>query len=40
LGTINAPATQAAGVVASGLKQVLYALQARVKQLEKQGAGA
>ena len=38
LGTINAPSTQVAGVVASGIRQVLYALKSRVEQLEKQGA--
>jgi len=38
LGTINAPGTQAAGVVAAGIRQVLYALKSRVEQLEKQGA--
>lgn len=38
LGTINAPGTQIAGVVASGIRQVLYLLQARATQLEKQGA--
>ena len=38
LGTINVPGTQAAGVVASGIRQVLYALKSRVEQLEKQGA--
>ncbi len=38
LGTINAPATQAAGVIASGIRQVLNVLQARVDQLQKQGA--
>jgi large subunit ribosomal protein L10 len=38
LGTINAPATQMAGVVAAGIRQVLYALKSRVDQLEKQGA--
>lgn len=38
LGTINAPGTQVAGVVASGIRQVLYALKSRVEQLEKQGA--
>jgi large subunit ribosomal protein L10 len=37
LGTISAPGTQAAGVVASGIRQVLYALKSRVEQLEKQG---
>jgi large subunit ribosomal protein L10 len=40
LGTINAPATQVAGVVASGIRQVLYLIKARAEQLEKQGAGA
>ncbi len=38
LGTINAPGTQVVGVVASGIRQVLYALKSRVEQLEKQGA--
>lgn len=38
LGTINAPGTQVAGVVASGIRQVLYGLKSRVDQLEKQGA--
>lgn len=40
LGTINAPGTQVTGVVASGIRQVLYLLQARAEQLEKQGAPA
>lgn len=40
LGTINAPGTQVAGVVAAGIRQVLYLLQARAEQLEKQGAAA
>ncbi|MEW5719431.1 MAG: 50S ribosomal protein L10 [Chloroflexota bacterium] len=40
LGTINAPGTQVAGVVASGIRQVLYLLNARAEQLEKQGAAA
>lgn len=40
LGTINAPATQIAGVVASGIRQVLYLLKARAEQLEKQGAAS
>lgn len=40
LGTINAPGTQVAGVVASGIRQVLYLLKARAEQLEKQGATA
>ena len=40
LGTINAPGTQVAGVVASGIRQVLYLLKARAEQLEKQGAAA
>lgn len=38
LGTINAPSTQVVGVVASGIRQVLYLLKARAEQLEKQGA--
>ena len=40
LGTINAPGTQVAGVVASAIRQVLYLLKARAEQLEKQGASA
>jgi large subunit ribosomal protein L10 len=40
LGTINAPGTQVAGVIASGIRQVLYLIQARIEQLEKQGAPA
>jgi len=40
LGTLNAPGTQVAGVVASGIRQVLYLLKARAEQLEKQGAAA
>jgi large subunit ribosomal protein L10 len=40
LGTINAPATQVAGVMASGIRQVLYLIKARAEQLEKQGASA
>jgi large subunit ribosomal protein L10 len=35
LGTINAPATNVAGVVASGIRQILNVLQARVRQIEK-----
>ncbi len=38
LGTINAPSTQVAGVVASGIRQIMYLLKARAEQLEKQGA--
>ncbi|MCL5952230.1 MAG: 50S ribosomal protein L10 [Chloroflexi bacterium] len=34
LGTINAPGGQAAGVVAAGIRQILYMLQARVDQLK------
>jgi large subunit ribosomal protein L10 len=34
LGTINTPATQAAGVVAGGIRQVLNVLQAYVDKLE------
>ena len=40
LGTINAPATQMAGVVASGIRQVLNVLQAYVDKLEEGGAPA
>lgn len=40
LGTINAPSAQVVGVVASGIRQVLYVLKARAEQLEKQGASA
>jgi len=40
LGTINAPATQMAGVVASGVRQVLNVLQAYVDKLEEGGATA
>ncbi|MDE3091592.1 MAG: 50S ribosomal protein L10 [Chloroflexota bacterium] len=40
LGTINAPGTQVAGVVASGIRQVLYLLKARADQLEKPSASA
>ncbi len=40
LGTINAPGTQVAGVVASGIRQVLHLIKARAEQLEKQGAPA
>jgi large subunit ribosomal protein L10 len=38
LGTINVPGTQVAGVVASGIRQVLYVLKARAEQLQKQAA--
>ena len=38
LGTINAPSTKVAGVMASGIRQVLYVLKARAEQLQKQGA--
>lgn len=34
LGTINAPATQVAGVVASGVRQIMNVLQAYVDKLE------
>ena len=40
LGTINAPATQLAGVVAGGVRQVLNVLQAYVDKLEEGGASA
>jgi large subunit ribosomal protein L10 len=39
LGTINAPATQVAGVVASGIRQVLNVLQAYVDKLQESGGG-
>ncbi len=38
LGTINAPGSQTAAVVASGIRQILYVLQARVEQLQKAAA--
>ncbi len=40
LGTINAPATQTAGVIASGIRQVVNVLQAYVDKLEEQQAPA
>ncbi|MGC9396064.1 MAG: 50S ribosomal protein L10 [Anaerolineae bacterium] len=40
LRTINAPATQVAGVVASGIRQVLNVLQAYVDKLEGEGGAA
>jgi large subunit ribosomal protein L10 len=40
LGTISAPATQMAGVVASGIRQVLNVLQAYVDKMEEGGAPA
>lgn len=40
LGTINAPSQQAAGVVAAGIRKVLYLLKARAEQLEKQQSAA
>jgi large subunit ribosomal protein L10 len=39
LGTINAPATQVAGVVVSGVRQVLNVLQAYVDKLQESGGG-
>jgi large subunit ribosomal protein L10 len=39
LGTINAPATQVAGVVAGGVRQVLNVLQAYVDKLQESGGG-
>ncbi len=39
LGVINAPATQVAGVVASGVRQVLNVLQAYVDKLQESGSG-
>lgn len=38
LGSINAPSARTAGVISSGIRQLLYVLQARVEQLEKQSA--
>lgn len=38
LGTINAPASQMAGVVASGIRQVLNVLQAYVDKLQESGS--
>ncbi len=40
LGTINAPATQVVGVVASGLRQILNVLQAHVDKLEESGGAS
>lgn len=40
LGTLNAPGAQVTGVVASGIRQVLYLLKARAEQLGKQSAAA
>jgi large subunit ribosomal protein L10 len=40
LGTIHGPGRQVAGAVASGVRQVLYVLQAYVDKLEEAGAGA
>jgi large subunit ribosomal protein L10 len=39
LGAINGPSRQVAGVVASGVRQVLNVLQAYVDKLEEEGAG-
>jgi large subunit ribosomal protein L10 len=39
LGTINAPAAQVAGVVVSGVRQVLNVLQAYVDKLQESGGG-
>lgn len=39
LGTINAPATQLVGVLASGVRQVLNVLQAYADKLEEPGGG-
>ncbi|RLC87513.1 MAG: 50S ribosomal protein L10 [Chloroflexi bacterium] len=40
LGVINAPATQVAGVVAGGIRQVLNVLQAYVDKLQESGPDA
>ncbi|MDY7078077.1 MAG: 50S ribosomal protein L10 [Chloroflexota bacterium] len=37
LGTINAPASQVVGVVASGIRQILNVLQAHVDKLQESG---
>jgi large subunit ribosomal protein L10 len=39
LGTINAPASQVAGVIASGIRQVVNVLQAYVDKLQEAGGG-
>jgi hypothetical protein len=39
LGAINGPSRQVAGVVASGVRQVLNVLQAYVDKLEEEGGG-
>ena len=39
LGTINAPAGQVAGVIASGVRQVLNVLQAYADKLQESGGG-
>ncbi len=36
LGTVNAPGQQTAGVVAAGIRKIMYLLKARAEQLEKQ----
>jgi len=40
LGTINAPASQVAGVVSSGIRQILNVLQAYVDKLQEAGGAA
>jgi large subunit ribosomal protein L10 len=40
LGTINAPASQMVGVVASGVRQILNVLQAHVEKLEESGGAS
>ncbi len=40
LGTMNAPASRAAGVIAAGIRQVLNVLQAHVDKLQQSGPGA
>jgi hypothetical protein len=39
LGAINGPGRQVAGVIASGVRQVLNVVQAYVDKLEEEGAG-
>lgn len=40
LGTVNVPASQMAGVVASGIRQILNVLQAYVDKLQESGAAS
>ncbi len=40
LGTMHAPGAQTAGVVASGIRKIMYLIKARAEQLEKQQPAA